>query len=161
LLPTDWITWESGDVRAVLAHELIHVIQADYLFWIMARLGTALHFYHLLVHWLGSRLQIHQELAADALAAPFAGGRTLYLQALARMALRQADRPSGWPARTFLSGPGTLMRRIRMLRGMQNVSAPPRPGWARLIVALILATVAVGVSALRSPAQKADSTSGE
>jgi hypothetical protein len=109
-------------------------------------------FYHPLVHWLGGRLQIHQELAADALAAPFAGGRTLYLQALARMALRQADRPSGWPARTFLSGPGTLMRRIRMLREMQNVSVSLSPRWARLIVAGILTTVVVGVSPLRSPA---------
>ena len=76
LLPEDWRSWDGHERRAVLAHELAHVCRDDYLTGLVARLALALHFYHPLVHWLAARLRLEQELAADALGARFAGGRT-------------------------------------------------------------------------------------
>jgi hypothetical protein len=155
LLPNDWREWSAEERRAVLAHELAHVRRGDYLAGLVARLGIALHFYHPLVYWLAARLHLQQELAADALGAGHSGGRGPYLKALARLALRQDRRPVGWPARTFLSSNGTLMRRVHMLRKDRCPQFGPRRVVRALAVA-VLAAVAVGVSALRSPAQKAE-----
>jgi hypothetical protein len=152
LLPAGWRAWSETERRAVLAHELAHIRRADYPAWLLARLSVAVHFYHPLVYWLAGRLQLQQELAADALAAPVAGGRRPYLFALAQLALRQEGRPVVWPARTFLSTHGTLMRRILMLRAKEAA----RGGWAsvpaRSLLAALMLGLALGVSALRGPA---------
>lgn len=159
LLPADWWGWSLAERRAVLAHEIAHVCRGDYLAGLVARISLALNFYHPLVRWLAGRLQLQQELAADALAAPFAGGADSYLQSLSRLALAQDGRSVAWPARTLLSSPGTLMRRIHMLRGRANTGnrALSRP--ARIGIVALIAILAIGVTALRSPAQKPSDSS--
>ncbi|MGE3316200.1 MAG: M56 family metallopeptidase, partial [Planctomycetaceae bacterium] len=122
LLPVEWPTWSSAERRAVLAHEIAHIKNRDFIAWLCAQLGLSLHYYHPLVHWLVSRLRLEQELAADALAAPLAGGPTSYLQTLAAMALRQSEQPLSWPARAFLPTRDTLLRRIEMLKRPQTFS---------------------------------------
>ncbi len=152
LLPEDWRSWDDDERRAVLAHELAHIRRDDYLTGIVARVATALYFYHPLVHWLAARLRLEQELAADALGARFAGGRARYLRSLSRLALRQDGRLPCWPARAFLPARGTLIRRIAMLR--EETKAPDRP-WSRMCQALAASLlVAVGASAslLHAPA---------
>jgi beta-lactamase regulating signal transducer with metallopeptidase domain len=153
-LPADWRSWSAGELRVVLAHELAHVRRWDYASGLLACLSVALHFYHPLVHWLAARLRLQQELAADALGARFAGGSDLYLQVLAQMALRQSRRPVGWPARAFLPAPGTLLRRVQMLKAMDGF---PERTWSRntgLLFTGVLLCAAVGVSAVGSPAQR-------
>ena len=102
LLPDDWRSWNDTDRRAVLAHELAHIHRRDYAAGLVARLALALEFYHPLVHWMARRLQLQQELAADAIAARFAGGTDSYLLSLSRLALKQEGRSPSWPARAFL-----------------------------------------------------------
>jgi beta-lactamase regulating signal transducer with metallopeptidase domain len=154
LLPAEWRGWSEPELRAALAHELAHVRRSDYLLGLLAQLGLALHFYHPLLHWLAGRLRLQQELAADALAAPFAGGRDAYLRGLARLALRLDDRRSaGWPANPLLSR-GTLMRRIRMLKITDGALTGPTPRWGRALAVALLAAAAVGAAAVRCPAQK-------
>jgi beta-lactamase regulating signal transducer with metallopeptidase domain len=150
LLPPDWPTWTELERRAVLAHEMAHVKRLDYPAWIAARLSIVLHFYHPVVQWLVRRLQLEQELAADSLAARFAGGSRAYLSVLAAMALRQDDRRIAWPVRAFLPAPGTLMRRIAMLRkGLHRPCI--ESGIVRRGSVLILIAAAIAVSALRTP----------
>jgi hypothetical protein len=91
---------------------------------------------------------------ADALGAGHSGGRGPYLKALARLALRQDGRPVGWPARTFLSSNGTLMRRVHVLRTKDRFPPYQLHRTVRALAVVALVAVAVGVSALRSPAQK-------
>ena len=95
----------------------------------MARLAVAILVYHPLVCWMAGRLQLQQELAADAVGARFARGRGPYLLALSRLCLSREDGQSPMlagedvpPAR------GTLIRRITMLR--DNSEAVERP-WSR------------------------------
>ena len=116
LLPDDWRSWDDSERRAVLAHELAHIVRGDYAAGLLARLAVALNYYHPVVRWMAGRLQLQQELAADAMGARFAGGRASYLVALSRLALEQDGRSPCWPARAFLPGRGTLIRRIAMLR---------------------------------------------
>jgi hypothetical protein len=151
LLPADWRNWSKRERQAVLAHELAHVCRSDYLAGLVARLCQAIHFYHPVVHWMAGRLQLQQELAADALGARFAGGRKSYLLALASLALRQEKQPVSWPVRTFLPARGTLMRRIQMLRGKEQVQGKS-PCWIhRMIVGALLLAAALAASSLRRP----------
>jgi beta-lactamase regulating signal transducer with metallopeptidase domain len=156
LLSADWRAWGTDELCAVLAHELAHVRRRDYLIGIVARLGVALHFYHPLIRWLAGRLRLEQELAADALGAHFAGGRSLYLRTLSRMALRQDSRPTCGLAASYLSSPGTLMRRIQMLRDKDGSTARQLSPLSRIGVITALAVMVLGLSALRCPAQKGE-----
>ncbi|MDG3004957.1 M56 family metallopeptidase [Paludisphaera mucosa] len=155
LLPADWRSWSPAERRAVLAHELAHVVRGDYATALLARLAVALHFCHPMVRWTAGRLLLQQEQAADALGARFAGGRASYLAALSRLALMQDGRSPGWAARGFLAGRGTLIRRIAMLREQDETRADDRPmvGIRRVATALALASLTLGVASLRGPAR--------
>jgi len=156
LLPDDWRSWDEHERRAVFAHELAHVCRNDYATWVVARAALALHFYHPLVHWLAARLQLEQELAADALGATFSGGRAVYLHSLSRLMLRQDGRSPRWPVRAFLPAKGTLIRRIAMLRDETNVLDRPWSGLRRMLTASLLLTVAVVTLLLHGPARGED-----
>lgn len=154
LLPEDWRSWDDSERRAVLAHELAHVVRGDYAACLVARLALALNSYHPLVRWMAGQLQMEQELAADALGARYAGGRASYLVALSRLALKQDGRSPSWPARAFLPRRGALIRRIRMLRDENQTVANDR-SWSkarRLVTALGLFGLTAAVGTLRGPA---------
>jgi hypothetical protein len=153
LLPLTWHSWSNDERRAVLAHELAHVVRGDYAAGLLARLALALNAFHPLVRWMAARLHMQQELAADALGARYAGGKARYLVALARLALEQ-DRPSPcWPARAFLPRRGTLIRRIQMLREHERTGTDGR-AW-RLVPATVLLGLTIAVGLLRGPARSA------
>ena len=116
----------------------------------------ALNYYHPVVRWIAGRLQLQQEQAADALGARFAGGRASYLVALSRLALEQDGRSPCWPAREFLPGRGTLIRRIAMLRDRQETGSSERPlsrSW-RLLTTVTLLGLTVGVTTSVSRARR-------
>jgi len=142
LLSPMWRTWTPAERRAVLAHELAHVARGDFASRLAARLAVALHGYHPLVRWLAARLELRQEMAADARAAAACDGRPAYLKCLAGLALKADARPLG-PVPTFLSRPRTLFRRIAMLRVTDDTAPRPRR-WPTLAVAL-LAAAALGL----------------
>ncbi len=152
LLPEAWRGWALDERRAVLAHELAHVRAGDYATGLVARLAVALHFYHPLVRRLAARLDLQQELAADALAARFAGGRRCYLRSLSRLALAigRAGPPPRWPARAFLPAPDTLIRRIAMLQ-VDSKDRTPSP-LGRGLATLALVAVAALAASFRAPA---------
>ncbi len=158
LLPEDWRTWDESECRAVLAHELAHVIRGDYAAGLLARLAVALNVYHPMVHWMAGQLRLQQELAADGMGARHAGGRVGYLVALSRLALEQDGRSPCWPARAFLPARGTLIRRIAMLRDETRTRTIDRPWpWARrLATTVFLLGVTAAVATLRGPARGAE-----
>ena len=149
LLPADWQSWSHEELRTVLAHEVAHIAHRDFPCWLLAQVGLLLHFYHPLVHWLAGRLRLEQELAADADAARHSGGVQKYLRNLAELAVRQADRPVAWPARTFLPSRGTLLRRVEMLRDRKANGASP--GWRRGVTITAMLLAGVLLSGIRQP----------
>ena len=153
LLPDDWRSWDDADRRAVLAHELAHIHRWDYAAGVVTRLALAIEFYHPLVHWMARRIQLQQELAADAVGARFAGGRELYLLSLSRLALKQDGRSLSWPARAFLPARGTLIRRIAMLQDETMKVDRPWSKARRLAAGLCLMAAAIGVAVFRGPAR--------
>mgnify|MGYP001007741726 FL=1 len=151
LLPSLWTDWTAEQRRAVLAHEIGHVRRNDFLAVACGQLGVMLHFYHPLLHWLMSRLRLEQELAADAAAAGVVGGQRAYLLTLAELALRQADQPLAWPARTFLPTQSAFLRRIAMLRNTRLRVARVSPIARGLAVGTVLACGLL-IAGLRGPA---------
>jgi beta-lactamase regulating signal transducer with metallopeptidase domain len=155
LLSPDWRNWSDNQRRAAIAHELAHVHRDDFAAWLLARFTVALHFWHPLVRGLARSLQLQQEVAADAAAATVVGGRREYLRALAELALRADDgRTHAWPAPAFLSGRGTLLRRIAMLHIKDDHAArtAAHRGWRLAVGALLV--VALIASALRGPVRE-------
>ena len=151
LLAADWPSWDAAERRAVLAHELAHVRRRDYLTSVLASVCRAAHFYHPLVRRLAARLRLHQELAADKLAAVAAGGQEVYLRALAAMALRQDAAVVAGMARPFLSDRTSLIRRIAMLRVTED--SRPLSRATRWGLVAVLGLAAFAASAVRGPAQ--------
>jgi beta-lactamase regulating signal transducer with metallopeptidase domain len=144
-----WRLWTPAERRMVLAHELAHVARGDYLTRLVARLAVALHGYHPLVRWLAARLELRQEMAADARTAAACGGRAAYLKCLAGLALKADARPLALVP-TFLSRPRTLLRRIAMLRVTDDATTRPHR-WPAVAVAL-LAAAALGLHGSRPQA---------
>ena len=140
LVSPTWRLWSAAERGAVLAHEIAHVARGDFAARLVAQLAVAIHGYHPLLRWLAARLEVRQEMAADARAADRCGGRTAYLKCLAALALRADARPLG-AAPTFLSRPRTLLRRIAMLRVTEDT--PPRRRWPAAIGVALFAAAAL------------------
>ncbi len=148
LLPAEWRTWNDEERLAVLAHEVAHVRHHDYFTWFVAQVSVLPAFCHPLVHWLNRCLRLDQELLADAAAASVAGGRMVYLQSLARLALRTDDQAIAWPARTFLPTRKTFLRRLEMLRS-KNSSPRLVPPLVRGFAWMVVVTTAIAAVGLR------------
>jgi beta-lactamase regulating signal transducer with metallopeptidase domain len=151
LLPVDWRSWDADDRRAVLAHELGHIARGDFVAGIIARLTTALHFYHPLAHWLARRMRFEQELAADACGVALSGGKESYVIAIARMALQQDTQRLAWAARPFFPTRSTFLRRIEMLRSTSGIEFSPQRPTTRGFVFGMLAIVALVIVGFRVP----------
>ncbi|SFS83122.1 M56 family metallopeptidase [Brevundimonas viscosa] len=126
---------------AVLAHELAHVRNRDWLFLALSRLALALFWFNPLVWILDARLAARTEEAADAAALaevePVAYARTLVSLA--------AD--GGAPAALAMAGPAsTLARRIACIMKTRPAS-PTRPLVAALTIAGLVA-VATPIAAI-------------
>jgi len=149
LLPNAWREWSDAELRAVIAHELAHVAGRDYAAWFVARLAVVAHFYHPLVRWLATRLQLEQELAADMAAARVVGDPKQYLHILAALALATPPHRMAGPARTLFPSRSLLVRRVEMLRskGMSR----PRRGAARYATFIAVALVGLSAAGLRGP----------
>jgi beta-lactamase regulating signal transducer with metallopeptidase domain len=152
LLPGDWRRWDLAEQTSVLAHELAHIRRGDYAGWLLAQLSRALHGYQPLLHVLIGWLRRDQELAADALAASFAGGPARYTQALCRLALRRDDATKPGLARAFLPAHLSVTLRVQILLSRKRRSEPMMARKWRIGLGLALFAGCLVIAGLRSPA---------
>ncbi|MBC8353311.1 MAG: M56 family metallopeptidase [Planctomycetes bacterium] len=151
ILPKGWKLWSDEELRAVIAHEVAHIVRRDSLWRAIAACVSAMHFYNPLVHWLLRRVMLYQELAADELAVTVVG-RRCYLRSLSKLAIRRDEqiRCNGRPDLLPVFS-GHLMRRIKMLRSKDGSSlktdSKQRTLWTAVastaIITLGVATLAV------------------
>jgi len=154
VLSTDWKTWPGEQLRAVLAHELAHIVRRDYLWRAVGTIARAAHYYHPLAHWLLSRLAYSQEVAADQLAAQTLGNREKYLKALSQLAIRQDDllRFRAEPILLPTSS-SYLIRRMNMLRTKERTQSRGVNFVVRAIAVGAVVLLAVVTTALRGLAE--------
>jgi len=160
MLPAGWRDWSPAELKAVLAHELAHIARHDAPWRLVAAFTVALHWGQPLMHWLRRHLLLAQELAADELAAAALGSKREYLQALAKLALRQDSRLAVTPPAALLPVfSGFLLRRIVMLRAKDGSM---RRNWRLLMQGSALglvAAVALFATAIRGLAQPPETES--
>lgn len=154
LLSDRWRSWSPDELRAVLAHELAHVSRRDALWRLVANLGAAIHFYNPLMRGLLRRLILAQELVADRLAIPLAGGQGCYLRALSGLALRQDAELRGQPETLMIPVfSGHWLRRIEMLKAMDCMRPRPVRGWLAMSVVATIVALGLATTAMRAWAQ--------
>jgi beta-lactamase regulating signal transducer with metallopeptidase domain len=82
LLPSDWSTWEEGELAAVLAHEVSHVKRNDALAQRLALIHRAIFWFSPLAWWLERQLDELAEQASDEAALAAGADRTRYAETL-------------------------------------------------------------------------------
>ena len=151
VLPVGWRDWSAAQLDAALAHELAHVTRGDFSARLLAGAVAALHWYHPLVRWLGSRLAAAQEIAADRLAARATGGVGTYRNALSQLAIWCDEQPRLRAEPAVVPRLSShLIRRIAMLRSMESNDSQGygiAPGRRRGGTMAAAAIVAVGLAA--------------
>ena len=151
---SDWRNWEPDVRRSVLAHELAHVCRRDSLWRLIATMGQLIHFYNPLVRWLGERLILAQELAADRMAISKAGGTRAYLVSLSRLALEEDSRPRVRPHLSVTPVfSGHLIRRIEMLRAMDCKQDRSSRSWLSWTAIASIALFGLATTAMRGFAE--------
>ena len=153
LLPGDWQQWTQTQLRSAMAHELAHVRRHDPLCNAAAQAALAISYFHPLAHWLMRRFRLDQELAADRLAAPLAGGRQCYLESLAELALRHTDRQPFGPTLALFSSHRMLIRRLQMLRHLRLQSSRGASALGVLAAGCLLAAAVTAVTIRPAVAQ--------
>jgi hypothetical protein len=156
VLPNNWREWDDDECRAVIAHELAHIIRRDVFWRFVAFYAFAMHFYNPLVHWLLRRVILYQELAADAIAADVIG-RSRYLNSLSSLAIRKDNRLIRDDSIGLLPVfSGYLIRRIKLLHskeGSKGMVIQNRQTIFSAAVSLAFLLMGLGALATRGIAQ--------
>jgi beta-lactamase regulating signal transducer with metallopeptidase domain/archaellum component FlaC len=82
LFPVEWRGWESGELEAVLAHEISHVARRDALVQRFALIHRAIFWFSPFAWWLEKHLVDLSEQASDEAALASGADRTRYAETL-------------------------------------------------------------------------------
>ncbi|MPZ18540.1 MAG: TonB family protein [Luteitalea sp.] len=132
LLPAALHGMSTEVQRAVVAHELIHVIRRDWVWVLAEELVRAVLWFHPAIWWLLGRTQLAREQVVDAYAVRVLGARRPYMEAL----LACADRTSFVPVPAFA-------RRRELFQRLTQLSREVEMSRARVLVSF--AALALGV----------------
>jgi beta-lactamase regulating signal transducer with metallopeptidase domain len=134
LLPASALTGLSEQqLRAVLAHELAHILRHDYLVNLLQTAVETLLFYHPAVWWVSAEVRAEREHCCDDLAVDVCGDRLVYVSALAELTSLQRR------AFALAATDGSLVTRVRRILG-RPVDARPElpPSWAVLVLLVLI-----------------------
>lgn len=144
----------AGQLEAILAHELAHIRQRDYLVNLLQALVESALFYHPAVWWVSRHVRMEREYCCDDLAAATCGDRVLYARALTEL---EALRGVSAGVRLGLSSNGgSLMKRIVRLIDHQDPGKTARAGLrAALAAGALLASASAAFAMMNPQAAKA------
>ena len=133
-------------VRALLAHELAHVLRQDYLVNILQSIAEAALFYHPAVWWVSGQIRTERELCCDDLAVEASGDVLTYATALAELDGRRRVRLQA----VMAADGGSLVHRIRRLAGRSEPVSHSLPGPGSVWAVTILWLAGIGAVALHA-----------
>ncbi|HXY34699.1 MAG TPA: M56 family metallopeptidase [Planctomycetaceae bacterium] len=149
LLPPEWKSWGEMTLRAVLAHEVSHIVRRDVAWQMVARLACYLYWFHPLV-WLAARkMRVERETACDDSVLAIVERPVDYASVLLRFAremVAQATPAAALPMSSF-SG---LEGRVRAILDKSRPRSPVGPRVSRLCAlgAIVIAASAASLSPL-------------
>ncbi|MBI3861585.1 MAG: PD40 domain-containing protein [Planctomycetia bacterium] len=144
VLPADWRRWPAETLRAVIAHEMSHVVRQDVAWQLLARLACALYWFQPLA-WLAAwRMRVEREYACDDSVLCVGEKPTAYARVLVDVAGRLIAGTSVSGAAAAMVVQSGLERRVLAIL---TANRPRRPLGRRAGQALLLATLFAFVSA--------------
>jgi hypothetical protein len=112
LVPLAFLTTlPTGQVEAILLHELAHIRRRDYLVNLLQSLMETVFFFHPAVWWISRQMRIEREYRCDEIASTVCGVLEYTTALAARESLRSDSKFTLAPAATD----GNLLTRIRRL----------------------------------------------
>jgi beta-lactamase regulating signal transducer with metallopeptidase domain len=123
-------------LEGLLAHELAHIRQNDYLVNLFQTCVETLLFYHPAVWWVGNRIRAEREHCCDDLAVEVCGDALAYAKALTQLEQIRGSAPRLAMAATG----GSLLRRVQRLLSSRPAARVAPAGWmAGAALALVVA----------------------
>ncbi len=131
----------TGQVEALLAHELAHIRRRDYAVNMVQTAAETLLFFHPAVWWVSSRIREEREHCCDDVAVEVCGEPTAYAAALAELA--------SWRSREIAlsvgAAGGPLLARVRRLVGAPEEDVPRSASGLALLAIGLMLTAGVAV----------------
>lgn len=135
--------FSDSEAEAILAHEIAHVKQRDYVFNILQAVGEALLFFHPSVRWISARISEEREYRSDDIASRSIDGNWIsYGAALAKL---EASRPPEHAIALSARG-GCLLTRISRLREANATRSRFRSAIAIAVLLIVVQLAVVGVA---------------
>ncbi|MGJ5813380.1 M56 family metallopeptidase [Paludibaculum fermentans] len=126
LIPASALTQLTpGQVEALLAHELAHILRHDYLINLLQTSVETLFFYHPAVWWVGRHMRQERENCCDDIAVQVCGDPVVYARALADLEQLRFQ----MPALAMAASGGSLLQRIERLILPQPARTAPAALW--------------------------------
>lgn len=126
LIPVSALTQLTpGQVEALLAHELAHILRHDYLINLLQTSVETLFFYHPAVWWVGRCMRQERENCCDDIAVQVCGDPVVYARALADLEQLRFQ----MPALAMAASGGSLLKRIERLILPQPARTAPAALW--------------------------------
>ncbi len=134
LLPASALTGlSSGQIKAILAHELAHIKRCDYLVNILQTVAEILGFYHPAVWWISHKIRVERENCCDDLAVSITGDKFHY----ARTLITLEEIRSEHVGLAVAASGGSLLDRICRLTS-KGKRTPEKCSWAVPVLAILL-----------------------
>ena len=147
LVPVEFFTgFPAEHIRALLAHELAHVLRHDYLANLLQGLAETILFYHPAVWWISKQIRVEREKCCDDLAVAATGDVAAYVRALAELEARQANRLRV----VMAANGGSLLERVRRLIEPAQASPENLPGPAAAWSMTLLWLAGIGAAAVHA-----------
>jgi beta-lactamase regulating signal transducer with metallopeptidase domain len=149
LLPPEWRSWGDMTLRAVLAHEVSHIVRRDVAWQMVARVACYLYWFHPLV-WLAARkMRVERETACDDSVLAIVERPVDYASVLLRFAREMVAHRTPAAALPMSSFSG-LEGRVRAILDKTRPRSPVGPRVSRLcaLAAILVAAAAASISPL-------------
>ena len=138
LVPISFIGWSVPKRRAVMGHELSHIVHHDFTVQVLSQLHSAIFWFSPFAWWLQVRLAALAETTSDEAAIVSVGDRVGYAEILLDIAVGAR----GIPAGIAMARPALLRQRIEHILSQAAPVVALAP-WRRMLLAAALLPAAL------------------
>jgi beta-lactamase regulating signal transducer with metallopeptidase domain len=153
VIPANWQSWPEVTLRAVLAHEIAHIVRRDVAWQHVARVASAVYWFHLAVWLVARQLRIEREVACDDCVLGIVTPPSDYARVLLHFAQQLRTCPTFAADAIAMASGSSLESRVRAMLDGRRPRGPVRPLVSNMLMATTIA-LAVAAGSV-SPAARA------